>query len=84
MGNMRGRILQAYFDGTHVSIRKTKLYHFGSTEKARKLLGGVFLQHIANTPIGDTQEMVDDATTPQRFSQDIPLRQRTSNTFSFR
>lgn len=56
MGNMRGRILQAYFDGTHVAIRKTKLYHFGSAEKARELLEGVFLQHMANTPIGDTKE----------------------------
>ena len=84
MGNMRGRILQAYFDGTHVAIRKTKLYHFESAEKARELLGGVFLQLIANTPIGDTQEMVNDATKPQRFSQDVPLRQGTSNTFRFR
>lgn len=57
MGNMRGRILQAYFDGTHVAIRKTKLYHFGSAERAMELLGRIFLQHMANTPIGNTQEL---------------------------
>ena len=53
MGHLHGRILQAYYDGTSVVIRKTKLYHF-LPENARDLLN-LFVQQMANTPIGNTK-----------------------------
>lgn len=53
MGNLRGRILQAYFTGDKVVIYKTELFHFAPLERARDLLD-IFVRQMANTPIGNT------------------------------
>ena len=79
MGHLHGRILQAYYDGNAVIIRKTKLYHF-LPENARDLLS-LFVQQMANTPIGPTKGMprINTKEAAQGFPQDLSLRQRPSN-----
>lgn len=37
MGDFRGRVIHAYFDGTDIIVKKTNLYHFYPVEKARKM-----------------------------------------------
>lgn len=81
MGHLHGRILQAYYDGTSVVIRKTKLYHF-LPEDARGLLN-LFVQQMANTPIGNTKGVPAVSTKKQppqqSSSQGLSLRQKPSN-----
>ncbi|RHZ64518.1 hypothetical protein CDV55_107152 [Aspergillus turcosus] len=54
MSNIQGRILQGYFDGREVVIRKTKLYDFFPREEMDASTE-VFLQWMASTPCGDTK-----------------------------
>lgn len=56
MSNLKGRILQAYFDGCEVVIRKTKLYDFFPREEMDASTE-VFLQWMASTPYGDTKNL---------------------------
>ena len=81
MGHLQGRILQAYYDGTSVVIKKTKFYHF-LPENSRGLLN-LFVQQMANTPIGNTKGVpaVSTKKTPpqQSSSQGLSLRQKPSN-----
>lgn len=81
MGHLHGRILQAYYDGTFVVIRKTKLYHF-LPEDARDLLN-LFVQQLENTPIGNTKGVPAVSTKKQppqqSSSQGLSLRQKPSN-----
>lgn len=65
MGNLRGRIPQAYYDGVDLVIRKTKLYYFAPADNARNLLD-LFLQHMANTPTGDTRALLRNVTKENR------------------
>ncbi|KAI9928133.1 hypothetical protein MW887_002166 [Aspergillus wentii] len=57
MGKQHGRILQAYYNGTAVVIRMTKLYDFTTAANARKHLQ-LFAQHMANNPTGNTKDWV--------------------------
>lgn len=52
MGDFRGRIIHAYFDGTAIIVKKTKLYHFCPVETARKTFE-LFLRQMASMPVGD-------------------------------
>lgn len=54
MSNIQGRILQGYFDGREVVIRKTKLYDFFPREEMDASTE-LFLQWMASTPCGDTK-----------------------------
>lgn len=36
MGDFRGRVIHAYFDGTDIIVKKTNFYHFYPVEKPRK------------------------------------------------
>lgn len=54
MANFRGRILQAFFNGTESVIKKSKLYHFASVDKARDLFQ-FFMRQMANSPSGSTK-----------------------------
>lgn len=63
MGDFRGRIIHAYFDGTHVIVRKTKLYHFYPVEKARKTFE-LFLRQMASMPIGDIKAQSQEIVRP--------------------
>ena len=54
MGNLSGRILQAYFDGTKLVVRKIKLLEFTDEDTARKNIQ-IFLQHMSNVPVGNAQ-----------------------------
>ncbi|KAL1968426.1 hypothetical protein VTN77DRAFT_1955 [Rasamsonia byssochlamydoides] len=55
MGGKQGRILQAYFNSQGLVIRKTQLYDFSTSEKA-KLSTELFLQYMTSDMIGDTQQ----------------------------
>lgn len=55
MGNLRGRIIQAYFNGSQVVIYKTELFHFAPLERARSLID-IFVRYMASTPIGNTRD----------------------------
>lgn len=57
MGRLRGRILQAYYDGDNVVIRKSQLYCFEPLEDARKFFD-IFAQHMASIPRGITRDVV--------------------------
>lgn len=65
MGNLRGRIPQAYYDGVGLVIRKTKPHYFAPADNARNLLD-LFLQHMANTPAGDTRALLRNVTKENR------------------
>lgn len=54
MGNLRGRILQVFFNGTEVVIKKSKLYHFASVDKAKDLFQ-LFMRQMASSPSGSTK-----------------------------
>lgn len=54
MGNLRGRILQAFFNGTEVVIKKSKLYHFASADMARDLFQ-LSMRQMASSPSGSTK-----------------------------
>lgn len=54
-GNLCGRILQAYFNGTNLVIWKTNIYHF-TPENASKWFG-VFMQQMTGFPVGDTKTL---------------------------
>ena len=63
MGDFRGRIIHACFDGTDIIVKKTKLYHFYPVEKARKTFE-LFLRQMASTPIGDTKAQSHNILRP--------------------
>lgn len=63
MGDFRGRIIHAYFDGTELIVKKTKLYHSYPVEKARKTFQ-LFLRQMASTPTGDIKAQSQDILRP--------------------
>lgn len=67
---MRGRIIQAYFNGIQIVIYKTELFHFAPLERARKLID-IFVRFMASTPVGNTTEMtrIRKAETSQSRAQ---------------
>lgn len=54
MGGKKGRILKAHFNHQELVIRKTQLYDFSTSEKA-KLPIELFLQYMASDMVGDTK-----------------------------
>lgn len=65
MGDFQGRILQAYYDGDKVVIKKTELYHFAPVENARRLFE-IVAQHMASDLTGDTHELLQGVTKESR------------------
>lgn len=59
MGDFRGRIIQAHFDGTDIIIKKTKLYHFYPVDKARRVFD-LFMRQMASTPVGEIRSISKD------------------------
>ncbi|KAF7114669.1 hypothetical protein CNMCM5793_009620 [Aspergillus hiratsukae] len=53
MSDYKGRIIQAYFNGDELVIRKSKLYDF-STRETLSSSTTLFMQWMASTPVGDT------------------------------
>lgn len=54
MGNQHGRILYAFYSGRSLDVWMTALFDFTTLEKAEANFR-IFLQHLANEPIGDTE-----------------------------
>lgn len=79
MGNLSGRILQAYFDGTKLVVRKTKLLEFTDEDTARKNIQ-IFLQHMSNVPVGNTQSKANQPGEGDSPDKPSPLAARSSNT----
>ena len=63
MGDFRGRVIHAHFDGTDIIVKKTNLYHFYPVEKPRKTFE-LFLRQMASTPIGDIKAQSQDILRP--------------------
>ncbi|RHZ64519.1 hypothetical protein CDV55_107241 [Aspergillus turcosus] len=53
MSDYKARIIQAYFDGDKMVIRKSKLYDF-STRETLSSSTTLFMQWMASKPVGDT------------------------------
>jgi hypothetical protein len=53
MSDYKGRIIQAYFNGDELVIRKSKLYDF-STRETLSSSTTLFMQWMASKPVGDT------------------------------
>ncbi|RLL96014.1 hypothetical protein CFD26_105610 [Aspergillus turcosus] len=53
MSDFKARIIQAYFDGDQLVIRKSKLYDF-STRETLSSSTTLFMQWMASQPVGDT------------------------------
>ncbi|KAF3406501.1 hypothetical protein DPV78_001688 [Talaromyces pinophilus] len=49
-----GRVIQAYYDGQDLVIRKSRLLSFRNSPATTL---GLFVRHVANTPVGDTQRL---------------------------
>lgn len=79
MGNLSGRILQAYFDGTKLIVRKTKLLDFTDEKTARKNIP-IFLQHMSNVPVGNTRSKANQPGEKDSPDNPSPLAARSSNT----
>lgn len=79
MGNLSGRILQAYFDGTKLVVRKTKLLEFTDEGTARKSIQ-IFLQHMSNVPVGNTQLKANHPGEGDSPGSPSLLAARSSNT----
>lgn len=56
MGEMKGRILQAYDNQGELVVRKSKLFDFWSWESAEKNFD-LFVQFMGSTPVGDTKRV---------------------------
>lgn len=54
MGNQHGRILYAHYNGRSLEVWMTALFNFTTHGKAETNFR-IFLQHLANQPIGDTE-----------------------------
>lgn len=53
MGNLKGRILQAYFDGSSIRVWKSQIYDFEHLDNATRKINA-FVQHMTNAPVGNT------------------------------
>jgi len=62
MGPQHGRILHAHFDGEMLVIRQSILYSFLRKESA---LIDLFLQCMANTPVGVTRFLSPFSLVPE-------------------
>lgn len=49
-----GRVIQAYYDGQDLVIRKSRLFSFRNSTITTLDL---FVRYVANTPVGDTQRL---------------------------
>lgn len=66
MGNLKGRTLQAYFDGPSLRAWKSQGYNFeymDNVTRSRRI--NAFVQHMTNGPVGNTfggEEVVPDCS----------------------
>ena len=61
MNHCRGRIIQGYYDGHEVVLRKSKLFDFSNPKTAPFEL---FVRHLASAPAGDTETLPERLPTP--------------------
>lgn len=62
IGNLKGRILQAYFDGSALRVWTSQIYDFEHNAIQRL---NAFVQHMANAPVSNTfggEEVVPDCS----------------------
>ena len=74
MNHCRGRIIQGYYDGHEVVLRKSKLFDFSNAETAPFDL---FVRHLASAPVGDTEKLPErlpaqDAADGDIIPMDLP------------
>ena len=68
MNHCRGRIIQGYYDGHEVVLRKSKLFDFSDAKTAPFEL---FVRHLASTPVGDTEKLPPPLPTQDVADGDI-------------
>lgn len=68
MNHCRGRIIQGYYDGHEVVLRKSKLFDFSNAKTAPFEL---FVRHLASAPVGDTEKLPPPLPTQDVADDDI-------------
>ena len=68
MNHYHGRIIQGYYDGHEVVLRKSKLFDFSNAETAPFEL---FVRHLASAPVGDTEKLPPPLPTQDVADGDI-------------
>lgn len=68
-----GRVIQAYYDGQDLVIRKSRLFSFRNSPATTL---GLFVRHVANTPVGDTTTPEADTKAAERLYSELKCRDR--------